>query len=72
MIYDNSDNSQVLGPCPLTVQRGIIECPGTQPFRDEATLSDSIPWPVPADVTAALSNGPTRYTKVRGETTDDA
>jgi hypothetical protein len=72
MIYDNSNNSQVLGLCPLIVQWSIVECRGTQPFRDEATLSDSLPWPVPADVRAALSNGPTRYTKVRGETTDDS
>jgi hypothetical protein len=66
------DNSRVSGPCPFIVQRGIVERPGTQPFRDEATVSDSLPWPVPADVTAALSNGPTRHTEVGGETTDDS
>ncbi len=68
----NYDNSRVLGLCPLLVQRGIVECPGTQPFRDETTVSDSLPWPVPQDVTIALGNGPTRITEVKPETTDDS
>jgi hypothetical protein len=40
-------------------------------YKDELTCADSIPWTVAKEVVFVGADGPTKFTKAQGETTDD-